>query len=69
MRLSFVAGILVAIALIWLASSIIGLPVTRSLATLLAIPYAALTAYLVWGRVRARQSGTSGAVDGAAAPR
>jgi hypothetical protein len=55
MRLSLVAGILVAIALIWLASSIIGLPVTRALATLLAIPYGLLTAYLVWGRVRARR--------------
>ncbi len=56
MRLRVMAGLMVAIALIWLASSILGLPVTRSLATLLAIPYAVLTAYLVWERVRASSS-------------
>jgi hypothetical protein len=54
MRLRVVAGLLIAIALIWLASGILGLPVTQSLATLLAVPYAGLTAYLVWERVRTR---------------
>jgi hypothetical protein len=47
-------GLMVALALIWLATGLLQLPVTQSLATLLAVPYGALTAYLVWQRVRAR---------------
>lgn len=54
MRLRVMIGLMVAIALTWLASWILGLPVTRSLAMLLAVPYAGLTTYLVWERVRAR---------------
>jgi hypothetical protein len=53
MRLRFMAGLMVTIALIWLASWALDLPLTRSLATLLAVPYAGLTAYLAWERVRA----------------
>ena len=54
MRLRVMAGLMAAIALTWWTSWILGLPVAQSLATLLAIPYAGLTAYLVWERIRAR---------------
>lgn len=54
MRLGVVAGLMAVIALIWLASWVLGLPNTQLLATLLAVPYAGLTAYLAWERVRAR---------------
>ena len=54
MRLRVMAGLMGAIALIWLVSWMLGLPVTRSLAMLLAVPYAGLTAYLAWERARAR---------------
>ena len=54
MRLQLVAGLMAVIAFMWLVSWIFGLPATRSLATLLAVPYASLTAYLAWERVRAR---------------
>ncbi len=53
MRLQVMVGLMVVIALVWLASWILGLPVTRSFATLLAVPYAGLTGYLAWERVRA----------------
>jgi hypothetical protein len=54
MRLGLVAGLTGAIALAWLASWALGLHITQSLATLLVIPYAGLTAYLAWNRTRAR---------------
>jgi hypothetical protein len=48
------AGLMVVIGLTWLASFILGLPVTQAIATLMAIPYGGLTAYLAWQHVRAR---------------
>ena len=55
MRLRLMVWLTVAISVIWLASWMLGLPVTQSLATLLAIPYGATTAYLAWQHVRANQ--------------
>jgi hypothetical protein len=48
------AALMIGLAVIWLAAGIVGLPVTQSLAALLAVPYGSFTAYLVWARVRAR---------------
>lgn len=54
MRLPLMTGLTVAVFLIWLVSFILGLPATQILATLLLIPYAGVTAYLAWERVRTR---------------
>jgi hypothetical protein len=48
------AGLTIAISLIWFASWIFGLPVTQALAALLVLPYAGGTAYLAWAQVRTR---------------
>lgn len=46
-------GLTAAIAVTWVASWIFNLPVTQSIATLLMVPYAGLTGFLAWQRVRA----------------
>jgi hypothetical protein len=52
MRLSVIAGLTVIILLISAGSWLVGLRVTPLIAAALAIPYAALTVYLTWARVR-----------------